>query len=82
MLRIGIEYIARNHIWSLLRVNVFQGMPGAPNMKMYSREELMNMKTIGGEDNEDDDDEENDDTEAELPPNLVLTSPLKFLLYK
>lgn len=42
-------------------------MPGAPGMKMYSREELMNQK-FGGEDGEDDDD---DDEEADFPSKLV-----------
>ncbi|GAB4838936.1 hypothetical protein Ancab_039871 [Ancistrocladus abbreviatus] len=36
-----------------------EGMPGAPGMKMYSREELMNMKNFGGGDP----DEEEDDNE-------------------
>ncbi|GMH03383.1 hypothetical protein Nepgr_005222 [Nepenthes gracilis] len=36
-----------------------EGMPGAPGMKMYSREELMNMKNFGEGDEEDDDEEEN-----------------------
>ncbi|KAL8136568.1 hypothetical protein V2J09_002569 [Rumex salicifolius] len=42
-----------------------EGLPGAPGMKMYSREELMNMNNLGGEDvDEDDDDDEN------FPSNL------------
>ena len=41
---------------------MIQGVPGAPSMKMYSREELRNMKDLG----EDDDDEE------QFPSNLVL----------
>lgn len=41
-------------------------MPGAPGMKMYSREDLMNQK-FGAEDGDDDDD---DDAE-EFPSNLV-----------
>ncbi|GAB2248042.1 hypothetical protein Droror1_Dr00007924 [Drosera rotundifolia] len=38
-----------------------EGLPGAPGMKMYSRDELMNMKNFGGEgaDEDDEDDEEN-----------------------
>lgn len=41
-------------------------MPGAPSMKMYSREDLMNMN-FGNE--EPDDDE--DDDEDNFPGNLV-----------
>lgn len=43
-------------------------MPGAPNMKMYSRDDLMknNFGTEGDEDDEDDDEEEDS-----LPKNLV-----------
>eukprot|EP01018_Ginkgo_biloba_P015054 Gb_15758 [translate_table: standard] len=36
-------------------------MPGAPNMKMYSKDDLMNMPNFGGED-EDEDDEDDDYT--------------------
>ncbi|KAK4853528.1 hypothetical protein QYF36_010617 [Acer negundo] len=46
-----------------------EGMPGAPNMKMYSRDDLMNMKNFGGE-GADDDDEDEDDDETGLPSNL------------
>ncbi|KAJ8452138.1 hypothetical protein Cgig2_016719 [Carnegiea gigantea] len=36
-----------------------EGLPGAPGMKMYSREQLMNMQNFGDEDaDEDEDDEE------------------------
>lgn len=42
-----------------------EGMPGAPNMQMYSREELMNMKNFG-EDADDDEDEDED----QFPSNL------------
>ncbi|XP_057768314.1 uncharacterized protein LOC130988471 [Salvia miltiorrhiza] len=42
-----------------------EGMPGAPGMKMYSREDLMNQK-FGAEDGDEDDD---DDAE-EFPSNL------------
>uniref|UniRef100_A0A2N9G5T5 Saposin B-type domain-containing protein n=1 Tax=Fagus sylvatica TaxID=28930 RepID=A0A2N9G5T5_FAGSY len=42
-----------------------EGMPGAPGMKMYSRDDLMNMNNLGG-----DDDEEDDDDEADFPSNL------------
>ncbi|CAH9066228.1 unnamed protein product [Cuscuta europaea] len=41
-----------------------QGMPGAPGMKMYSREDLMN-QNIGDEDLDEDDDDEDD-----FPKNL------------
>ncbi|KAK4761266.1 hypothetical protein SAY87_006159 [Trapa incisa] len=43
-----------------------EGMPGAPNMKMYSRDDLMNMKNIG----EEDDDEDDDDEDAHFPSKL------------
>ncbi|KAL0337315.1 UNVERIFIED_CONTAM: hypothetical protein Scaly_2006600 [Sesamum calycinum] len=46
-----------------------EGMPGAPGMKMYSREDLMN-QNFGGEDADDDDDDDDDDDEADLPKNL------------
>ncbi|XP_019447990.1 PREDICTED: nucleophosmin isoform X2 [Lupinus angustifolius] len=45
-----------------------EGMPGAPGMKMYSRDELMNMKNFGDEDADDED--EDDDDEADLPSKL------------
>ncbi|XP_023516412.1 uncharacterized protein LOC111780286 [Cucurbita pepo subsp. pepo] len=35
-----------------------EGMPGAPSMKMYSRDDLMNMKNFGGEDDDEDEDED------------------------
>jgi hypothetical protein len=38
-------------------------------MKMYSRDDLMNMKNFG---NEGDDDEDDDDDEAQFPSKLVL----------
>lgn len=44
-----------------------EGMPGAPNMKMYSRDQLMNMNNPG-EDADDDDDE--DDEEAPFPSKV------------
>nr|QFX66107.1 root primordium defective 1 [Camellia sinensis] len=44
-----------------------EGMPGAPGMKMYSREDLMNMKNFGSEDADEDDD---DDEEADFPSKL------------
>ncbi|KAE8637456.1 uncharacterized protein LOC116406196 [Cucumis sativus] len=43
-----------------------EGMPGAPGMKMYSRDDLMNMKNFGGED----DDEEEEEEEENFPSNL------------
>ncbi|OIW15730.1 hypothetical protein TanjilG_04265 [Lupinus angustifolius] len=43
-----------------------EGMPGAPGMKMYSRDDLMN-KNLGDEDA---DDEDEDDDEADLPSKL------------
>lgn len=38
-------------------------------MKMYSREDLMNMKNFGNEDADDDDDE---DSETSFPSKLVI----------
>lgn len=49
---------------------MLQGMPGAPNMKMYSKDDLMNMKNLGDEDADEDDE---DDDEADFPSKLVLT---------
>ncbi|KAI6681943.1 hypothetical protein NL676_035824 [Syzygium grande] len=43
-----------------------EGMPGAPNMKMYSRDELMNMKNFG----EEDDEEEDEDEDRHFPSKL------------
>lgn len=45
-------------------------MPGAPSMKMYSREDLMK-SGFGNEDADDDDEDDND--EAHFPSNLVIT---------
>lgn len=45
-----------------------EGMPGAPNMKMYSRDDLMNMKNPGDVDTDDDDEDEDD--EADVPSKL------------
>lgn len=42
-----------------------EGMPGAPSMKMYSRDELMN-KNLG----EEDDDEEEEEEDAHFPSKL------------
>ncbi|XP_031093962.1 uncharacterized protein LOC115998519 [Ipomoea triloba] len=42
-----------------------EGMPGAPGMKMYSREDLMN-QNFGGDEDADEDDED----EADFPKNL------------
>lgn len=44
-------------------------MPGAPSMKMYSREDLM--KNMGDVDAEDEDEDE--DEEPDFPSKLVLT---------
>lgn len=44
-----------------------EGMPGAPGMKMYSREDLMNMKNFGEEEDADDED---DDDETRFPSKL------------
>ncbi|KAF7819719.1 Pollen-specific protein SF21 [Senna tora] len=46
-----------------------EGMPGAPSMKMYSREDLMNMKNIG-KDVDDEDEDDDDDDEADFPSKL------------
>nr|GMD01807.1 DUF3456 domain protein [Ipomoea batatas] len=46
-----------------------EGMPGAPGMKMYSREDLMN-QNFGGDEDADEDDED----EADFPKNLVNTN--------
>lgn len=40
-------------------------------MKMYSRDDLMNMKNFGGEDGEEEDD---DDDEAQFPSKLVIST--------
>lgn len=53
----------------ILYLILLQGMPGAPGMKMYSRDDLMNMKNLGDED----EDEDSDDDEAGFPSKLVLT---------
>jgi hypothetical protein len=42
-------------------------MPGAPGMKMYSREDLMGMNNFGNEDAEDEDDED-----EHFPSNMVI----------
>jgi len=42
-------------------------MPGAPSMKMYSRDDLMK-NNFGTEDDDDDDDEDEEDN---FPKNLV-----------
>lgn len=49
-------------------------MPGAPGMKMYSREDLMN-QNFGDEDAEDED----DDDSADLPSKLV-SGPIPYKL--
>lgn len=43
-------------------------MPGAPSMKMYSRDDLMK-NNFGTEDDDDEDDEDEDDN---FPKNLVM----------
>ncbi|KAI4377427.1 hypothetical protein MLD38_015052 [Melastoma candidum] len=43
-----------------------EGLPGAPGMKMYSRDELMNMKNFG----EDGEEEEEDDDDDSFPSKL------------
>lgn len=45
-------------------------MPGAPNMKMYSKEDLMNMNNFG-EGDVDDDDDDDDDNETPFSKKLV-----------
>lgn len=50
-------------------------------MKMYSREDLMNMKNFGDDDADEDEDEE----ETQFPSNLVANNDhfsLNFLEYK
>ncbi|KAL2321373.1 hypothetical protein Fmac_030342 [Flemingia macrophylla] len=44
-----------------------EGMPGAPGMKMYSRDDLMNMNNFGDENGDDDED---DDEETSFPSKL------------
>ena len=41
-------------------------------MKMYSRDDLMNMKNFGGEDADDEDDDDDDD-DTQFPSKLVIT---------
>lgn len=41
-------------------------MPGAPGMKMYSRDDLMNMQNFGDEDADEDDDDDD-----RFPSSLV-----------
>ena len=65
-----------NRVLSLFCVNFgiitysthVQGMPGAPSMKMYSREDLTNMQNFGDADP----DEDSDDDESHFPSKLVL----------
>lgn len=47
---------------------LLQGMPGAPGMKMYSREDLMK-QNFGGENGDDED--ESDDEDDGFPSKLV-----------
>ncbi|KAF5743039.1 hypothetical protein HS088_TW09G01101 [Tripterygium wilfordii] len=44
-----------------------QGMPGAPNMQMYSKDDLMNMKNFG---DDGDVDEDEDEEEESIPSKL------------
>ncbi|ERN15473.1 hypothetical protein AMTRI_Chr05g68330 [Amborella trichopoda] len=37
-----------------------EGMPGAPNMQMYSKDDLLNMKNFGDDEGDEDEDEENE----------------------
>eukprot|EP00268_Persea_americana_P069518 TRINITY_DN988_c0_g1_i3.p1 TRINITY_DN988_c0_g1~~TRINITY_DN988_c0_g1_i3.p1 ORF type:complete len:261 (+),score=67.43 TRINITY_DN988_c0_g1_i3:115-897(+) len=43
-----------------------EGMPGAPNMKMYSKDDLLNMENVG----EEDADEEGDEDDEHFPSKL------------
>lgn len=45
-----------------------EGIPGAPGMKMYSRDDLMNMKNLDDEEADDEDDDE--DEASNFPSNL------------
>ncbi|GAB4852746.1 hypothetical protein Ancab_016955 [Ancistrocladus abbreviatus] len=49
-----------------------EGMPGAPSMKMYSREELMNMKNFGGGDPDEEDDDSDDEENFQSKLGRVL----------
>lgn len=55
-------------------VPFLQGMPGAPSMKMYSRDELMNTKNLGEEDDEEEDEDEDEDTHF---PSKLVSRPSK-----
>ncbi|AES77099.1 putative saposin B type domain-containing protein [Medicago truncatula] len=46
-----------------------EGMPGAPGMKMYSRDDLMK-KNFGAENEDDDEDEDEEEDEADFPSKL------------
>lgn len=48
-----------------------QGIPGAPSMKMYSRDELMNGKNFGEDGEDGDDDEDEDEDDDGFPSKLV-----------
>lgn len=54
------------YIMITLHFLLVQGMPGAPGMKMYSRDDLMNMNNFGGED-----EDEDEDDETNFPSKLV-----------
>lgn len=58
-----------NALYQYVILLFLQGMPGAPGMKMYSREDLMN-QNFGGDEDADEDDED----EADFPKNLVNTN--------
>lgn len=71
--------------WSIFCVlNMLQGMPGAPGMKMYSREDLMNMNNFGNEDADDDEDEDDDGFPSNLVPTklLIITDKFSFFSIK
>lgn len=67
--------------WLYIMIELYlilvQGMPGAPGMKMYSRDDLMNMKNFGDEDGDDEDEDDNE--EASFPSKLVLTVPFIYI---
>lgn len=44
-------------------------MPGAPGMRMYSKDDLLNMQNFGDEDADEDDDDDNSDDR--FPSSLV-----------
>lgn len=76
-MEVNNAFISQNFVLLMLNfglsssLNILQGMPGAPGMKMYSRDDLMNMKNFGNED-ADDDDEDDDDEDTLFPSKLVI----------